>query len=140
MLLLLHKFITAIFGRHPSPSIKEASIDQLIDQLSELRPLPVGMQEFEVWSDRIISGAMLPATTESQKFALASILLGVGQTKDHESDGYFIKCLRKGATDQIAVAKMEEIKAARKAAQDAQLEKNQPVSLKKLEVVQGKQP
>ena len=53
------------------------------DQLNEKRALPLGSQEFEEWSDRIISGACIPgATPESIKFALADQLL---QDRRHRS-------------------------------------------------------
>ena len=80
------------------------------DQLNEKRALPLGSQEFEVWSDRIISGACIPgATPESIKFALADQLLHLGPTVDFECDLYFIKCLRKFAINQVADFKRREI-------------------------------
>lgn len=86
-----------------------------LDLMNEKRPLPVGMNEFEEWSDRIISGTMLPADPESQKFALATMLMHLAPTVDHEIDGYFIKSLRKSAVNQIAHAKMTEIRDRAKA-------------------------
>jgi len=93
-----------------------------IELLSEKRPLPVGMQEFEEWSDRIISGTLLPADPDSQKFALATMLMHLGPTVDHETDLFFIKSLRKSAVNQIAHAKMTELRdkaKARLAAEEA---------------------
>lgn len=90
-------------------------VDEIVRQMKELRPLPTGMTEFEEWSDRIISGTLLPAEPESQKFALASMLMHLSPTTDHETDGYFIKSLRKAAINQIAHAKMAEIRDAAKA-------------------------
>jgi len=90
-------------------------IAKIIDQMNEPRPLPLGMTEFDEWSDRIIAGTLLPADPESQKFALASMLMHLSPTTDHESDGYFIKSLRKSAINQIAHAKMTEIRDAAKA-------------------------
>lgn len=91
---------------------QKESAQTLIDQMNEKRPLPTGMQEFEDWSDRIISGTLLQATPEVQKFALASMLMHLGPTVDHECDGYFIKSLRKVAVNEIAHAKMNAIKTA----------------------------
>jgi hypothetical protein len=86
------------------------------DQLNEKRALPLGAQEFEIWSDRIISGACIPgATPESIKFALADQLLHLGPTVDFECDLYFIKCLRKFAINQVADAKRHEIRDQAKA-------------------------
>lgn len=87
----------------------------IVNQMNEDRPLPVGMEEFETWSDRIISGTLLPAEPDSQKFALATMLMHLPPTKDHECDGYFIKSLRKAAINQIAHAKMTEIRDKAKA-------------------------
>lgn len=92
--------------------------------LQEKQELPLGMQAFEDWSDRIISGSLLPADNISQKFALASMLMHLGPTVDHEADLYFIKSLRKAAINQVAHAKLTEIKEAdiakRKAETEAQ--------------------
>ncbi len=91
------------------------------DQLDEKRPLPLGKKEFEIWSDRIISGACIPgATAESIKFALADQLLHLGPTVDFEADLYFIKCLRKFAINQVADAMRHEIRDAAKARLEAQ--------------------
>ena len=89
--------------------------DKALEALNEKRPLPLGMTEFEEWSDRIIQGSCLPASPESLKFALGSMLMHLGPTVDHEADGYFIKCLRKSAVNEIAHAKMEEIRTKVKA-------------------------
>jgi len=72
------------------------------EQLLEKRPLPTGVTEFHEWSDRIISGAMLTATSESQKFALANTLINLGPTVAYETDHYFISVLRKHAVNQVA--------------------------------------
>lgn len=88
----------------------------IADQLLEPRPLPMGVQEFHEWSDRIISGALVPAERQSQKFALAEMIMHLKPTQDFCDDSYFIHCLRKGAVNQVAFAMMEEIRNARKAA------------------------
>ncbi len=88
---------------------------RLVDQLSEKRPLPVGMTEFEEWSDRIISGSGLPATRESQQWTLAMMMAALPATQAYESDGYFINCLRKAANSQVCQAKLEQIHADKKA-------------------------
>lgn len=87
----------------------------LKDTLSEKRLLPTGVTEFHEWSDRIISGAYLTATPESQKFALANIVINLGPTVAAESDIYFIHCLRKTAVNQVADAMRTEIREAAKA-------------------------
>lgn len=108
---LLHNTIAKILGKNPD----FVPADVIIDQMNEKRPLPVGFEEFEEWSDRIISGTLLPADADSQKFALASMLMHLPPTTDHETDGYFIKALRKSAVNQIAHAKMQMLKEKAKA-------------------------
>lgn len=113
---LIHKTIAKVRGKN----LDSTPINVIISQMNELRPLPTGMTEFEEWSDRLISGTLLPADPESQKFALATMLMHLSPTTDHETDGYFIKSLRKGAINQIAHAKMQEIRDAAKARLAAQ--------------------
>jgi hypothetical protein len=101
------------------------------DQLNEKRARPLGVAEFHIWSDRIISGACIPgATAESIKFALADQLLHLGPTVDFESDLYFIKCLRKFAINQVADSMRREIRDTAKARLDAEKTK--------LEIVENK--
>lgn len=85
------------------------------DQLNQKRALPIGVAEFHEWADRIISGAMIPATAESQKFGLANVLLNLGPTVAFETDLYFIHVLRKTAVNQVADQMRTEIRDAAKA-------------------------
>lgn len=82
---------------------------------SRKRALPVGVTEFHEWSDQIILGACLMATAESQKFALANMLLSLPATTAHESDAYFIACLRKTAVNQVAEFIREDTRSKAKA-------------------------
>ncbi len=84
-------------------------------ELNIKRALPTGVKEFHEWSDNIIAGAMLTATPESQKFALANILINLQPTIAFETDLYFIHCLRKTAVNQVADAMRAEIREAAKA-------------------------
>lgn len=86
------------------------------DQMLEPRPLPLGRQEFEEWSERIISGALIPGGEENaevfkegQQFALADCLLHLGPTESHKPDAFFIHSLRKFAVNQVAVIMREEL-------------------------------
>ena len=97
---------------------KRAAVDKLKTQLSEPRELPVGLPAFHEWSDRIIAGAGLPATPESQKYCLANMLLNLKPTIAFESDVYFIHCLRKFAINQVADEYRKATYAARKAIPD----------------------
>ncbi len=98
-------------------------IDVISEQLKEPRPLPMGVAAFHEWSDRIISGALLPKDHEadeqtfidSQKFALADLLMHVGPTESHKSDAHFIHSLRVSAIKQIAHAMRIEIRDRAKA-------------------------
>lgn len=82
----------------------------ILEQMNEPRPLPMGRQEFEVWADRIISGALVSADPSSQKFVLCNQILGLGPTEDHKPDAYFIHSLRKFAANQVADAIRVEIR------------------------------
>lgn len=90
--------------------------DVIKQQMNEPRPLPMGKAEFNEWSDRIISGALVPADRTSLKFALAEMIMHLKPTQSHCEDAYFIHCLRKGAANQVAYAVMEELRNERKAA------------------------
>ncbi len=107
----LHSLLAKLRGRN-SASTPVVVINA---QMTEPRPLPMGVTEFHEWSDRIISGALVPADKPSLKFALAEMIMHLKPTEDHCSDAYFIKCLRKGATNQVAYAMMETIRNERKA-------------------------
>lgn len=70
--------------------------------------------QWKEWSTRIISAAGLPTKNiETQEFALAGMIL---QTAPHEflrPDEYYINCLRKAASDQLAQQVIMDLKAAR---------------------------
>ncbi len=97
------------------------SSKEILEQMLEARPLPLGRTEFHEWSDRIISGAMvaggeddLEAFIDSQKFMLASMILQLGPTESHKSDAYFIHALRKAAANQVADTIGKELREALK--------------------------
>lgn len=92
-----------------------APVAMIQEQLTEKRPLPVGLSEFHEWSDRIISGAGLPAAIESQKYTLANDLLTAPPTMAYEADVYFIHRLRKFAVNQVADAYRKELYAKKQA-------------------------
>jgi hypothetical protein len=98
--------------------MSEAEVKAIVDDWKEPKPLPMGAQEFEDWSDRIIKAAMVPVSPEgidSLKFALGTMIMHLSPTSDHECDGYFIKSLRKAAINEVAHAKMTTIRDAAKA-------------------------
>jgi hypothetical protein len=90
--------------------------EELIEKMGEPQPLPMGVKEFHAWADRIISGALVPgATPDSQKFALADMILHLKPTEDHCPDAFFIKTLRKCAVNQVADAIRIELRDKAKA-------------------------
>ncbi len=115
---VIHSLLAKLRGKNSAST--PASV--ISAQMSEPRPLPMGVKEFHEWSDRIIAGAMVPAVggEQSLKWALAEMIMHLKPTQDFCDDAYFIHCLRKGAVNQVAYAMMEEIRSARKAALAAQ--------------------
>lgn len=95
--------------------VKEPTIPQIKGQLLEPMPLPIGRQEFEEWSDRIIAGALIKADRASLQFALANLILQLGPTESHKADAYFVHSLRKAAVNQVADAIRCELRDAAKA-------------------------
>lgn len=83
----------------------------VIQQMNEPRPLPMGQKEFVEWSDRIISGALIPCDDrDSLVSALAAMLMQLGPTESHKPDAYFIHSLRKAAANEVAHANFQAIK------------------------------
>lgn len=83
----------------------------VISQMNEPRPLPMGQKEFVEWSDRIISGALIPSEDrDSLVGALAAMLMQLGPTESHKPDAYFIHALRKAAVNEVAMANFQVIK------------------------------
>lgn len=104
----LHVFVSWLLGRNTAAT--PASV--IGAQLLEPRPLPMGVKEFHEWSDRIISGAMIPgATVRDQKFALAGMVMHTKPTESFVADGYFIQSLRKVASNQVCHAMILQYKA-----------------------------
>lgn len=91
--------------------------DVIVDQMNEPRPLPMGKADFDEWSNRLIAGALVPGGEEnpdvfydSQKFALANMILHLGPTESHKPDAFFIHNLRKVACNQVAHSVAQELK------------------------------
>ena len=94
--------------------------DVILAQIAERRPLPIGRPEFEVWANRILSGANVTADRDSQKAVLAGLLMHLGPTESFKEDAYFIHSLRKLAVNETAWSVMDEAKKALKAKADAE--------------------
>lgn len=103
-------------------NLADTPAELIVDQMNEPRPLPMGLAEFEEWSDRLIAGALIPGGEsdpvvfhESQKFALANMLMHLGPTESHKADAFFIHSLRKFAVNQVADSVRKELHEAAKA-------------------------
>jgi hypothetical protein len=132
------KWFYFVWGKLTGRNLKSTPKSVIIDQMNEPRPLPMGRKEFDEWSDRCISGALLPGGkedpkvfTESQKFALANMLMHLGPTESHKPDAFFIHSLRKFAINQVADAvrkELHEAAKARTAAEEAAKAKNEDIA------------
>ncbi len=93
---------------------KNRKTKKQVEYLKEMRPLPLGVKEFEKWSLEIIRLADIPGLTiESGQFALSEMILHVKPTQSFESYGHFVHSLRKGAANQVAHGIFTELKNAR---------------------------
>ena len=92
----------------------------IVSQLDEVRALPIGRDQFMEWSDRIISGALVDADHDSQRFALASMILQLGPNDAFKADKHFVAQMRKVAANQTAHTMAQEFKAAAQARFEAE--------------------
>lgn len=127
MPIWFHRLYSAITGKNTQHT-PEAVIK---DQLLEPRPLPMGKTEFEVWADRIMSGALVTATRDSQIYTLANLILHLGPTESHKPDAFFIHSLRKLAANEVADAVRRELYAAKQAREAAEKEEQRQSALKR---------
>lgn len=112
----------AWFNRKVKNNTVKTPIKTIVQQMNEPRALPMGQKEFVEWSDRIISGALVPCESkDSLVAALASMLMQLGPTESHKPDAYFIHALRKAATNEVAHANFQAIKKRRDEAKAAAL-------------------
>ena len=119
----LYRFIARVSGKN----LASTPTPMIVEQMNEMRALPMGRTEFHEWADRIIAGAMIIADPNSQKFDLANMILSLGPTEDHKPDAFFMKSLRKLAANQVADALRTEIRdetKARTAAAEAETKVN----------------
>ena len=100
-----------IFKEKPTTNTQSTSKKTILGQMHEPRPLPMGQKEFVEWSDRIISGALIPCEErDSLVAALAAMLMQLGPTESHKPDAYFIHALRKAAVNEVAHSNFQAIK------------------------------
>ena len=85
----------------------------LIKRVLSLFPtrLPVGLTEFELWSDSIIELTGKIADRDSMKFAIASMLIHKDASKGRVPKNSFVQGLIKSAANQVASQVFQDIKA-----------------------------
>jgi hypothetical protein len=108
----MFKFLWLALSRVLGFNIRATPKSVILQQLDELRPLPIGRDQFMEWSDRIISGALVDADSDSQRFALASMVLQLGPNDAFKADKHFVSQLRKVAANQTAQTMAQEFKLA----------------------------
>lgn len=81
--------------------------------------LPVGLAEFNEWSDSIIELSGKFADEDSLKFAIASMVMHLGPQRSSVPKNYFVSSLRKTAANQVAGQVFLDIKEKQKAQQEA---------------------
>lgn len=105
-------------------------VGDITKDMCERRPLPIGRTQFEEWCKRIIVGAAVEASEESQRFILAERLQHIAPTEAFKEDAYFILQLRTVAVKETAFNMFQEIKRLRE-----ERKKAEDTAPKKLEVV-----
>lgn len=96
----------------------------ILKKLMSLFPtaLPVGMAEFNTWSESIIELSGKYADEDSMKYAIATMIMNLGPQRSHVSKNFFVRSLRKAAANQVAGQVFYDIKTkqdqARKAAEE----------------------
>lgn len=123
----MKKYFHHILAKITGKNSVNTPVDVISEQLNEVRQLPLGDKEFEEWSDRIISGvpALYHTEKSSMKFALATMIMQLGPQESHKPDIYFLKTLLKGASNQVAHAKLTFYKdEVKKKAEEEALEKS----------------
>jgi hypothetical protein len=83
-------------------------------------PLPIGMQEFEHWSQSIL--AMVPQlpNNDSMRFVLAAMIQRLDPARNLVPKRYFVKALLRAAAGEVAHNIMFEAKERQKAQQQSQ--------------------
>lgn len=102
----------------------KTKLSKALNQLLSLLPcpLPVGMTEFEEFSNSVIELSGEYADRDSMKYAIASMIIHLGPQRSHVAKNYFVRSLRKAAANQVASQVFQDIKQkqeqAAKAAQN----------------------
>lgn len=78
--------------------------------------LPVGVTEFEHYANDVIELAGEFADRDSMVFALCTMIIHAKHDQASIPKNYFVRCLRKSATNQVASHFFQEIKTRQTAA------------------------
>lgn len=78
-------------------------------------PLPIGMEEFDIWAKSVLSLTRLP-DNDSTRFALASIVPHQKAERFYIPKRLFANMLCKSAANQVGGAVMHELKEKQQAA------------------------
>ena len=119
----------SFFGLFKPKTVNTASTSKktIVSQMNEPRPLPMGQKEFVEWSDRIISGALIPTTDRDSLVAvLSAFIMELGPTESHKPDAWFIHKLRKAAANEVAQANFQAIKKRKQEKDQAESKPLQP--------------
>lgn len=82
--------------------------------------LPVGMPQFEKFTDDIIELAGPYADPRSMKWAIANMIMHLDSKTWLVPKNYFVRCLRKTAANQVAAHFFNKVKEEQAAAQKAE--------------------
>lgn len=99
----------------PLANDENTPVEEIKEQLKEMRPLPLGMTAFEEFFQRIWSGALLKSEPGKEEFLkhsirvlLADEVVYLPGSQTHQHDLYFINRARKLCANQIALASKEK--------------------------------
>ncbi len=101
--------------------------------------LPLGMAEFETWSNTIVSllgPGLEKVPTDDVKFVLSTILQRIAPDEHRRSMQYFVRSLRSAATKQVAAQAFQDIKQKQA---DALAKQKQAEDTAKLETTTSEQ-
>lgn len=85
------------------------------------KKLPVGLTEFNAWSDEIVELTNF-ADPISLKFAIASMVIHLPANTGRVSQNHFVRGLRKSAANQVASQIFQDIKVEQETKQKQQAE------------------
>lgn len=91
---------------------------EIKSEYSLAKDLPSGRTEFDVWQNEVLEAAGCPLN-DSTRFALAVMVLHLGETDCDKPKEFFMKKLKKAMTAQVASAVINELKEKQQAQEAA---------------------